>query len=134
MEMVADKVRRHGLMRLRLEPMSVMLWQCAQNSREENEYQGEDNKEEAGGEPTGNEPQPARDTQVGIEEGEHQATAATAAARMSRASATCATLPAAPEPPPKSVCVMVGTIVMLRMKAMNTAMTPYRFAIHMGSE
>ena len=124
MEMVADKVRRHGLMRLRLKPTSGMLRQRAQNPHEEDEHQGEDDEEEARGETPDDKPQPARDTQVGVEEGEHQAAAATAAARMSRASANCATLPAAPEPPPKSVCVMVGTIVMLRMKAMKTAMTP----------
>jgi hypothetical protein len=109
---------------LGLKPTSVMPWQCAKNPHEEDEHQDKDDDEAAGREPTDNEPEAARDTEVGVEEGEHQAAAATAAARMSRASANCATLPAAPEPPPKSVCVMVGTIVMLRMKAMKTAMTP----------
>jgi hypothetical protein len=111
-------------MRSGLKPMSVMLGQGAENLREEDEHKDDDGEDKAGGQSPGDESQPTRDTEVGVEEGEHQAAAATAAARMSRASANCATLPAAPEPPPKSVCVMVGTIVILRMKAMKTAMTP----------
>ena len=121
---VTDEVRRQRLMWPWMENPSVMLWHGHKDAVEENEQQSQGDKKQAGGEPSDDEPEPTRDTQVGVEEGEHQAAAATAAARMSRASANCATLPAAPEPPPKSVCVMVGTIVMLRMKAMKTAMTP----------
>jgi hypothetical protein len=121
---VTDEVGRQRLMWPWMENPPVMLWHGHKDAVEETEQQSQGDKKQAGGDPPGDKAKPARDTEVGVEEGEHQAAAATAAARMSRASANCATLPEAPEPPPKRVCVMVGTIVMLRMKAMNTAMTP----------
>ena len=121
---VTDEVRRQRLMWPWMENPSVMPGHRYEDAIEQCEQQRQGNKKQARNEPPNNEPEAARDTEVGVKEGEHQAAAATAAARMSRASANCATLPAAPEPPPKSVCVMVGTIVMLRMKAMKTAMTP----------
>ncbi len=69
----ADKVRRHGLMRLGVKPTSVTLWQCTQNPHEEDKHQGEDDEVEASGETPDDEPEAARDTEVGVEESEHQA-------------------------------------------------------------
>src|ERR1700677_558775 len=99
---------------------------------EQDDNEDDDHDHSVSGQPSNDEPKSLGNAEIGTDQCKHYA-APMAAALITKASANCATLPAAPEPPPNSVCVIVGTIVILRMNAMKTAITPYRFAILIGS-
>jgi hypothetical protein len=51
-----------------MENPSVMLWHGHKDAVEENEQQRQGDNKQAGGQPTNNEPEAARDTEVGTEE------------------------------------------------------------------
>ena len=110
-------------MGFRAEQVSMMDGHCENDPCEKDKYQDHNHEYKANGNPPGNEAESAGNAEISPDHCKHYA-APIAAARMSTASANCATLPAAPEPPPNSVCVIVGTIVMLRMNAIKTAITP----------
>jgi hypothetical protein len=51
-----------------MENPSVTLWQRPEDATEENEHQHQDDDEQTRGEPPKDEPEAARDTEIGIEE------------------------------------------------------------------
>jgi hypothetical protein len=51
-----------------VENPSVMLWQRPEDATEENEHQYQNDQKQTGGEPPKDEPEAARDTEVGIKE------------------------------------------------------------------